>query len=59
MLLDFYNESLKWRENKNLTMDQVRDIKQRCLDDPENLLWSRETIDMPEIRQIFLSVKSL
>ncbi len=59
VLLDFYNEQLKWRENKSLTMNQVRDIKQRCLDDVENQLWSKESSDIPEIRDIYHSINDL
>ncbi len=59
MLLDFYNEPLKWRENRNLDMNQVRDIKKRCLDNPESLLWSQETVDLPEIRNIYHSITRL
>lgn len=59
MLLDFFCEPLKWRENKALTMNQVRDIKKDCLGDAENQLWSQETADLPEVKEIFYSIAKL
>jgi hypothetical protein len=36
ILLDYYNEVLKWRENKQLSMEEVREIKTQCFADYEN-----------------------
>ena len=40
-------------------MNQVRDIKQQCFNDVENLLWTQETWDIPEIKEIFYSINKL
>eukprot|EP00343_Euplotes_focardii_P012950 CAMPEP_0205834122 /NCGR_PEP_ID=MMETSP0206-20130828/50533_1 /ASSEMBLY_ACC=CAM_ASM_000279 /TAXON_ID=36767 /ORGANISM="Euplotes focardii, Strain TN1" /LENGTH=342 /DNA_ID=CAMNT_0053140993 /DNA_START=685 /DNA_END=1713 /DNA_ORIENTATION=- len=40
-------------------MTQVKDIKEECINDPENRLWSKETEDILEIREIWTSIKSL
>ena len=39
VILDFLNEKLKWREQKDYTMDQVKDIKKACLEKPREKLW--------------------
>jgi len=54
----FFNEPLKWRVEKDHTMSEVRRIKQECIDRPEEFLWSHETDDIPQIRQIFKHIKS-
>jgi len=59
VLLDFYNEPLKWRENKTLSMNQVKEIKEACIKDAENKLWSSETEDLYEIREIWDSINKL
>jgi tau tubulin kinase len=35
VILDFLDEKLEWRENREYTMDAVKSIKTRCLDNPE------------------------
>lgn len=40
-------------------MNQVRDIKKACLNDVENQLWSQETADLPEIKDIYFSINQL
>lgn len=59
VLLDFYNEPLKWRENKNLSMNQVKEIKEECIKDAKNKLWSSETEDLIEVREIWESINKL
>ena len=58
VILDFLNEKLKWREQKEYTMDEVKNIKQDCLSNPEEKLWivSKE---IPEVRNIFYHIKDL
>ena len=58
VFLMFFNEPLKWRVEKDHTMSEVRRIKQECIDHPEEFLWSHETDDIPQIRQIFKHIKS-
>ena len=52
VILDFLRENLKWREQKEYSMDQVKKIKTHCLQNPENMLWSA-TKSLPEVRNIF------
>ena len=59
MILDFLNEQLPWRNCKDNKVDEVRDMKTRCLADPENLLWKTTTAEIPEVRNIFESIKRL
>lgn len=58
MILDFLNEKLKWREQKEYTMDEVKNIKTECLNNPEEKLWI-VTKDMIEVKNIFYHLKSL
>lgn len=58
MILDFLNEKLKWREEKELTMDEVKLIKTDCLSNPETKLWI-VTKDIQEVKNIFYHLKSL
>jgi len=37
----------------------VKEVKEKCLNDPENELWSKETEDIPEIREIYRAIKVL
>ena len=41
VILDFLEEKLVWREVKEYTMDEVKEIKTRCLKDPNRLLWDK------------------
>lgn len=59
VLLDFYNESLKWREKKSLSMDEVKDIKTMCLKDPKRHLWRGTTKNMVEVHNIFDHLQGL
>jgi hypothetical protein len=52
------NEKLKWREQKEYTMDEVKHIKTDCLNNPEEKLWII-TKDVPEVKNIFYHLKAL
>ena len=58
VILDFLNEKLKWREQKEYTMDEVKNIKHECLSNPEEKLWI-VTKDIPEVKHIFYHIQSL
>jgi hypothetical protein len=58
VILDFLNEKLKWREQKDYTMDEVKAIKTDCMAKPEEKLWVA-TRHMVEVRNIFNHIKSL
>lgn len=58
VILDFLEEKLVWREVKEYTMDEVKDIKTRCLKSPERLLWDK-TKNIQEVKNIFFYIKSL
>ncbi len=58
VILDFLDEKLEWRENREYTMDAVKCIKTRCLDNPEQHLWIK-TKNIPEVKEIFYHIKSL
>jgi len=59
VLLDFLNENLPWRACKDNKADDVRDVKARCFENPENLLWKTTTADNSEVKNIFYSIKDL
>jgi hypothetical protein len=40
-------------------MNQVKEIKEVCIKDPENKLWSTETSDLPEIKDIYHHINEL
>jgi uncharacterized membrane protein len=58
VILDFLNEKLKWREQKEYTMEEVKNIKTECLNKPDEKLWI-VTKDVPEVKNIFNHLKSL
>ena len=58
VILDFLEEKLVWREVKEYTMDEVKDIKQRCLKHPERLLWDK-TKNIQEVKDIFYYISKL
>lgn len=37
----------------------MKEVKEECLKDPENKLWSKETEDIPEIKEIWRSIQDL
>jgi hypothetical protein len=58
VILDFLNEKLRWREQKEYTMDEVKNIKIECLSNPNEKLWV-ETKHLMEVRVIFEHIQSL
>lgn len=58
VILDFLEEKLVWREVKEYTMDEVKDIKTRCLKAPERLLWDK-TKNIVEVKNIFYYINRL
>jgi hypothetical protein len=58
VILDFLNEKLKWREQKEYTMEEVKNIKIECLGNPREKLWI-ETSKIEEVRVIFNHLNSL
>ena len=58
MMLDFFNEKLLWRTCKNVKSEETRDIKAKCLAEPEKYLW-KATEDVEEMKSIFNAIKSL
>ena len=58
VILDFLEEKLVWREVKEYTMDEVKDIKTRCLKAPERLLWDK-TKNIQEVKNIFHYINKL
>lgn len=59
VLLDFLNEELPWRSSKSNKMDDVKNIKTKCLADPEHCLWKTTTSSMPEVKNIFYKINEL
>jgi len=57
-MLDFLEEKLEWRENKDYTMDEVKAIKTKCLENPESYLWIK-TKYIEEVKNIFYHLKDL
>ena len=58
VILDFLNEKLKWWQQKEHTMDEVKNIKQDCISSPEEKLWI-VTKNIPEVKNIFHHIKDL
>jgi hypothetical protein len=58
VILDFLNEKLKWRAHKDYSMDEVKRIKQECLDNPARKLWDA-TKGMHGVRNIFDHLQGL
>ena len=52
VILDFLNEKLKWRDQKESTMDEVKNIKKECFDNPVQKLWIA-TRHLQQVRTIF------
>lgn len=59
MILDFLNEPLPWRNCKDNKADDVRDVKAKCLAEPEKHLWKTTTANLQEVRNIFNSIMKL
>jgi len=52
-MLDFLNEKLEWREQRDYTINQVKDIKTKCLKSPKRRLWVGPTAKITEMHNIF------
>lgn len=59
VILDFLNEELPWRSCKDNKVDDVRDVKIKCFQDPERYIWKTTTSKMQEVRNIFYSLIKL
>ena len=59
MVLDFLNEQLPWRCCKNNKVDEVKEIKEKCLADPDKHIWRTTTSSMQEIKNVFYQISSL
>jgi serine/threonine protein kinase len=59
VMLEFFKEKLAWRYSRTMTMDEVKEMKAWCMDDPESYLWCGNTREMQEIRKIFHKIKEL
>jgi len=59
VILDFLNEQLPWRNCKENKVDEVRDIKTKCLAHPEEYLWRTTTSNLKEVHNIFHAVNRL
>lgn len=42
-MLDFLNEKLQWRDNKEYTITKVKEIKSKCFTNPKKSLWMGTT----------------
>lgn len=57
--MDFLNVPLPWRSCKSNKADDVRDIKAKCLSNPEEHLWKTAINGMREIKNIFFCIARL
>ena len=58
-MLDFLNEKLEWREQRDFTIVQVKDIKTKCLKSPKRKLWVGPTKGVKEVQDIMSHISSL
>ncbi len=58
-MLDFLNEKLEWREQRDYTIVQVKDIKTKCLKSPKRKLWVGPTKGVKEVHEIFNHIQGL
>jgi serine/threonine protein kinase len=58
-MLDFLNEKLEWREQRDFTINQVKDIKTKCFKNPRRKLWIGPTRDVPQVENIFNLIEKL
>jgi len=49
-MLDFLNEKLEWREHRDYTINQVRDIKTKCFKTPKKKLWVGATKEIVNVQ---------
>ena len=58
-MLDFLNEKLEWREQRDYTIAQVKDIKTKCLKNPKRKLWVGPTKGVKEVEKIMNHINTL
>ena len=58
-MLDFLNEKLEWREQRDFTITQVKEIKTKCLRSPKKRLWVGPTHGVKEVEEILNHINSL
>jgi serine/threonine protein kinase len=58
-MLDFLNERLEWREQRDYTISQVKDIKTKCFKNPKNKLWIGPTKEISNVVDIFKHLEKL
>lgn len=58
-MLDFLNEKLEWREQRDYSINQVKDIKTKCLKNPKKKLWIGPTANVSEVEQVFNQIDKL
>eukprot|EP00826_Nyctotherus_ovalis_P036231 TRINITY_DN3198_c0_g1_i11.p3 TRINITY_DN3198_c0_g1~~TRINITY_DN3198_c0_g1_i11.p3 ORF type:complete len:101 (-),score=27.61 TRINITY_DN3198_c0_g1_i11:250-552(-) len=58
-MLEFLREKLSWRYSRTMSMDEVKEMKAWCLEEPENYLWCGSTRRLQEVRNIFHSIRGL
>ena len=59
MVLDFLNEQLPWRSCKDTKVDEVKEIKTKCLSNPQRFLWQTTTSNITEVHIIFYLISKL
>lgn len=59
VILDFLKETLPWRNCKDVSVENAINVKTKCLENPEQLLWKTTTANIIQVRNIFNSIKSL
>ena len=58
-MLDFLNEKLEWREQRDYSIAQVKDIKTKCLKVPKKKLWVGPTKGVKEVEKIMMHISQL
>lgn len=58
-MMDFLNEKLEWREQRDYTINQVKDIKTRNFRNPKKKLWVGATRNIAQVQSIFNHINSL
>ena len=58
-ILDFLNEKLEWREQRDYTIVHVKEIKTRCLRNPKRKLWVGPTKNVKEVKEILDHIQTL
>ena len=59
MILDLMDENLPWRNIKNEKIDEIKECKKKCLDEPDKYLFLGNTKNNKEINNIFEYIKNL